>query len=144
MPLPIAAACAGFIAPPGNSAITDTALAPALTLPAATPPTLMKSSSFSLPAAPVPTTSRQSDFRLEGARISSTERLLPLNFAAEAARLTISAAEPSDFAVRGPNLRVSSVNTTTVPRGAVENGTNPTLTASAIAYSFENLEGAII
>src|SRR5262249_32094875 len=52
---------------------------------------------------------------------------------AAAARLTLSAAESSAFAVRWPNFKVSSVKTITVPRGAVENGTKPILTASDIA-----------
>src|SRR5260370_15177051 len=70
--------------------------------------------------------------------MSSAEALLPLNWLAVAARLTVSAAAPSALRVAGPNFSVSSQNTTRMPLGAVENGTKPTLTASVIGKSSGN------
>src|SRR5258705_11579919 len=70
--------------------------------------------------------------------MSSAEALLPLNWLAVAARLTVSAAAPSALRVAGPNFSVSSQNTTRMPLGAVENGTKPTLTASVIGESSGN------
>src|SRR3981081_2423357 len=45
------------------------------------------------------------------------------------------AAAPSALPVAVPNFNVSSQNMTRTPRGAVENGTKPTLTASDIGKS---------
>src|SRR5258706_13875938 len=70
-----------------------------------------------------------------GARISRVEPLFPLNWLVSAARLTRLAARPSVFRVAAPNFKASSQNTTRVPRGAVENGTKPTLTASDMGNS---------
>src|SRR5262245_25160153 len=73
--------------------------------------------------------------------MSSTPALLPLNWLAAAARLTVSAAAPSALRVAEPNLNVSSQNTTKMPLGAVESGTKPTLTASVMGKSSENQGG---
>src|SRR6266480_639630 len=70
--------------------------------------------------------------------MSSAEALLPLNWLAAAARLTVSAAAPSALRVVGPNFSISSQNTTRMPLAAVENGTKPTLTASLIGKSSKN------
>src|SRR5882762_9180400 len=48
------------------------------------------------------------------------------------------AASPSVLRVAAPNFNASSQNTTRTPRGAVENGTKPTLTASGIGKSSKN------
>ena len=66
------------------------------------------------------------------------EPLFPLNWLVAAARLTRLAAAPSTLRVAGPNFSASSQNTTRMPRGAVENGTKPTLTASDIGKSSKN------
>src|SRR5262249_37970887 len=57
------------------------------------------------------------------------------NSTAAAARPIRSAEAPSALRLAGPNLSASSQNTTSVPRGVVENGTKPTLTASDIGNS---------
>src|SRR5450759_5435816 len=59
----------------------------------------------------------------------------PLNPFVSAARLTKLAAAPSALRVAAPNFNESSQKTTRMPRGAVENGTKPTLTASDIGKS---------
>src|SRR5258706_6491539 len=91
---------------------------------------------------PAPATISREALRLSGARISRVEPLFPLNWLVSAARLTRSAARPSVFRVAAPNFKVSSQNTTRVPRGAVENGTKPTLTASDIGNSSKIRVGA--
>src|SRR6266481_5536640 len=48
---------------------------------------------------------------------------------------SLPAAAPSLLRVAVPNFSVSSENITRTPRGAVENGTKPTLTASGIGKS---------
>ena len=60
---------------------------------------------------------------------------MPLNWLVAAARVTRSAAAPSALRVAAPNFSVSSQKTTRMPRGAAENGTKPTLTASGIGKS---------
>src|SRR5882757_11436162 len=57
-----------------------------------------------------------------------------MNWLAAAARLIMAAAGPSALLVAGPNFSASSQNTTRISRGALENGTKPTLTASGIGY----------
>jgi len=109
-----------------------TASLAALSLPAVTPPNLRKSFSLISAALPTPTTIRRSALIPSGAGISSVEPLLPLNWLAAAARLTVSDAFPSAFRVASPNFNASSQNTTRTPRGAVEKATKPTLTASDI------------
>src|SRR5882757_2454486 len=71
--------------------------------------------------------------------MSSVAPFLPLNWLVAAARLTRLATPPSVFRVAAPNFNVSSQNTTKTPRGAAENGTKPTLTASGIGKSSKNL-----
>src|SRR5580698_4366636 len=126
------------MAPVGNSAITVTASSPERSLPAVAPPNLRKSASLSAESLPAPTTIRRGALRPSGARISSVDPLFPLNWLVEAARLTVPAAAPSAFWVAGPNFSVSSQNTTRTPREALENGTNPTLTASGIGKILQN------
>src|ERR1700726_1187476 len=123
------------MAPSGNSAIIVAASLPARNLPAATPPNFRKSLSLRSDSLPVPTTIRRETFKPPGARISSVDPLLPLNWLVAAARLTKSAAAPSVLRVAAPSFNVSSQKTTRMPRGAVENGTKPTLTASGISKS---------
>src|SRR6185436_8445224 len=65
----------------------------------------------------------------------SVDPFLPLNWLAAATRLIMPAAVPKALAVAEPNFSVSSQNTTRIPRGALENGTKPTLTASGIGKS---------
>src|SRR2546421_7527905 len=108
---------------------------PAPSLPAAAPPSLRKSLSLMAESLPAPATIRRDALRPSGARISRVEPLFPLNWFVSAARLTRLAARPSVFRVAPPNFRASSQNTTRVPRGTVENGTKPTLTASDIGNS---------
>src|ERR1700737_2307622 len=126
------------MAPVGNSAMIVTAPLPARSLPAAAPPSLRKSLSLIAESLPAPTTIRRETLRPSGARISSVDPLLPLNWFVSAARLTKLAAVPSVLLVAAPNFNVSSQNTTRMPRGAVENGTKPTLTASGIGKSSKN------
>src|SRR5262245_50354434 len=64
--------------------------------------------------------------------MSRIDPLLPLNWLVPAARLTVLAASPSALRVAGPNLSASSQKTKRTPRGAVDNGTKPTFTASDI------------
>src|ERR1700722_1437025 len=122
------------MAPSGNSAISVAASSPARSLPAATPPNFKKSFSLRSESLPVPTTIRRETFSPAGARISSVDPLLPLKWLL-AARLTRSAAVPNTLRVVGPSFNVSSQKTTRMHRGAVENGTKPTLTASVISKS---------
>src|SRR5882757_5085245 len=110
----------------------------ALSVPAVTPPNLRKSFSFSADGLPRPTTISRDALIPSGARISSAAPLLPLNWLAAAARLTVSAADPSALRVAAPNFSVSSQNTTRTPRDAAENGTKPTLTASDIGKFLQN------
>src|ERR1700733_4540573 len=121
--------------PSGNSAMIVAASLPARSLPAATPPNFRKSLSLRSDSLPVPTTIRRETFRPPGARISSVDPLLPLKWLVAAARLTRSAAVPSTLRVATPSFNESSQKTTRMPRGAVENGTKPTLTASVIGKS---------
>ena len=134
-PTPIAAAASADIAPSGSSAITVTCSLAALSLPAVTPPNLRKSFSLISAALPTPTTIRRSALIPSGAGMSSVDPLLPLNWLAAAARLTVSAALPSAFRVASPNFNSSSQNATRTPRGAVEKATKPTLTASDMGKS---------
>src|ERR1700722_18121026 len=123
------------MAPSGNSATIVAASLPARSLPAATPPNFRKSLSLRSDSLPAPTTIRRETFSPPGARISSVDPLLPLKWLVAAARLTRSAAVPSTLRVVAPSFNVSSQKTTRMPRGAVENGTKPTLTASGISKS---------
>src|SRR5882757_2641015 len=123
------------MAPAGNSAMMVTTSLPGRSLPAAAPPSLRKSLALRSDALPVPTTISRLALTPSGARKSSVEALLPLNWLAAAARLIIAAAGPNALLVAGPNFSVSSQNTTRIPRGALENGTKPTLTASGIGKS---------
>src|SRR5436305_13394886 len=45
---------------------------------------------------------------------------------------------PNALVVAGPNFSASSQNTTKIPRGALENGTKPTFTASGIGQILQN------
>src|SRR6478672_435420 len=81
---------------------------------------------------------RREDLRRPGSRISSVVPFFPLNPFVSAARLTRPAAAPSAFRVAVPNFSESLQKTTKVPRGAVENGTKPTLTASDIREFLQN------
>src|SRR5215471_5792115 len=67
--------------------------------------------------------------------MSRIDPFLPLNWLAAAARLTVPAASPSALRVADPNFSASSQKTKRTPRGAVDNGTKPTLTASDIGNS---------
>ena len=135
MPDAMAAAASPCIAASGSSAITVTDSLAALSLPAVTPPNLRKSFSLMSDVLPTPTTIRRSALIPSGAGISSVDPLLPLNWLAAAARLTVSAAFPSAFRVASPNFNASSQNTTRTPRGAAEKATKPTLTASDMGKS---------
>ena len=115
-----------------------TAALPASSLPAAAPPNLRKSLSLIADSLPAPTTISREALRPSGARISSVEPLFPLNWLVSAARLTTSADVPSTLRVAAPNFSESSQKTTRTPRGAVENGTKPTLTASDMGKSSKN------
>src|SRR6185295_14831563 len=135
MPDAMAAAASPCIGASGSSAITVTDTLAALSLPAVTPPNLRKSFSLISAVLPTPTTIRRSALIPSGAGISSVEPLLPLNWLAAAARLTVSDALPSAFRVASPNFNASSQNTTRTPRTAAEKATKPTLTASDIGKS---------
>src|SRR5579863_2698863 len=138
MPEAIAAAWSGFMGAPGNSAMIVTASLPAVSLPAAVPPSLRKSLSLISASLPIPTTTRRLALSPSGARRSSAVPLFPLNRFVSAARLTKLTADPSVLRVAGPNSSFSSQKTTRIPRGVAENGTKPTLTASVMGKSSEN------
>src|SRR4051812_10650852 len=135
MPDAMAAAASPCIAPSGSSAITVTDSLAAFSLPAVTPPNLRKSFSLISAAFPVPTTINRSALIPSGAGMSSVDPLLPLNWLAAAARFTVSLALPNAFRVASPNFNPSSQNATRTPRGAAENATKPTLTASDMGKS---------
>src|SRR5579863_6108451 len=138
MPEATAAAWSGFMAAPGNSATIVTASLPAVSLPAAVPPSLRKSLSLISPGLPIPTTIRRLALSPSGARRSSAAPLFPLNWFVSAARLTKLTADPSILRVAGPKSSFSSQKTTRIARGAAENGTKPTLTASVMGKSSGN------
>src|ERR1700716_3484428 len=142
MPEAMPAAASAAIAPSGNSAMTVTVPLAALSLPAVTPPNLRKSLALISAGLPVPTTIRRSALIPSGAGMSRADPLLPLNWLAVAARLTVLAAAPSAFRVAAPNFSASSQNTTRTPRDAAENGTKPTLTASDMGKS-SRIQGCV-